>query len=58
MVTMATLLQSLHEQNLMGNFYFSKSYIETNQLIDSVNQLSGFYTNMLLLKRNSQKDFS
>ena len=55
---MVTLQQFLHEQNLMGNFYFRKSYIETNQLIDSVNQLSGFYTKMLLLKRNFRKDFS
>ena len=42
----------------MGNFYFSNSCIETNQLIDSVKQLSGFYTNMFLPKRNFCKKFS
>ena len=35
----------------MGNFYFNTSYIETNQLIDSVNQLSGFYTNIDVMKK-------
>ena len=41
----------------MGNSYFNKSYIETNHLIESVNQLSGFFPNMLPPKRNFQKHF-
>ena len=56
MVTMVTLITTSTRIKSLGNFYFSKSYIETNQLIDNVNQLSGFYTNIFLLKRNFQKD--